>query len=236
MSLFEFDKKFIKSPYHALIGVDEVGRGPLAGPVVSCAVRFTGRSEDRLIRELGEKIDDSKKMSPNNRRRVLERLGIDLSEVESDQKLIFGKSNSDTWSYFISEISPASIDQYNILNASLMAMHRSASGLFEKGQEKLLVDGNRLPMELPPGIEAEAIIKGDSKSFLIALASIIAKEYRDKLMQAYAQEYPGYGFEKHSGYPTRAHLEAVKRLGVTPIHRKTFKGVKEHLKRAKLGV
>jgi ribonuclease HII len=92
-----------------------------------------------------------------------------------------------------------------------------------------LIDGNRMPKQVPATVDAQAIIKGDSKSVLIGLASIIAKEYRDNLMVTLSKSFPGYGLEKHAGYPTKAHKEAIAKLGPSPIHRKSFKGVKEHI-------
>ncbi len=121
------------------------------------------------------------------------------------------------------------IDEINILQASLLSMKNCAHKLSAKRRTRALFDGNKIPSEMAKNISCEAIVKGDSKSALIGLASIFAKEYRDNLMEKYSLKYPGYGFEKHAGYPTKKHLEAIKKLGVTPIHRRSFKGVKEYI-------
>ena len=115
----------------------------------------------------------------------------------------------------------------NILQASLSAMKQASLSLNANEQDQILIDGNKtFTIE---NCRIDAVIKGDSKSRVIALASIIAKVYRDKLMQKYGKKYPGYGLENHAGYPTKFHKEAIIQLGVTPIHRKTFKGVKEFI-------
>jgi ribonuclease HII len=181
-------------------GVDEVGRGPLAGPVVTAAV------------VLPENFDlpgltDSKKLSAKKR----EILSIAIKE----QAL--------AWS--MGEASVAEIDQFNILQATMLAMQRAVAGL-SITIDKVLVDGNRAP---DFGIPAEPIIGGDGIEPSISAASIIAKVAREHLMSAYASSFPGYGFERNSGYPTRQHREALQRLGVTPIHRRSFAPVKKML-------
>lgn len=181
-------------------GVDEVGRGPLAGDVVAAAVIL-----DPLRPIAG--LRDSKKLSALRR----EELAAQIRE----QAL--------AWS--IARASVAEIDQLNILQASLLAMHRAVQGLAPQPQY-VLVDGNRLPRWNYP---SEPVVKGDDRVPAIAAASILAKVQRDSELQALEQEYPGYGFAAHKGYPTAAHLQALQELGVTPVHRRSFAPVKKLL-------
>ena len=175
-----------------IIGVDEVGRGPLAGPVISAAIILNKE-------KIPEGINDSKKLSKKKREVINEEL---ISQH----------------SFAIGIASVEEIDKINILQASLLAMKRAVLNLNIKPQT-ILVDGNKLP-DLEYNMYP--IIKGDSKSISIAAASIIAKVYRDKLMQDLSLQYPGYHWEKNSGYGTKQHLLALDNLGVTPIHRKSF--------------
>ncbi|GAB4262776.1 ribonuclease HII [Deferrisoma sp.] len=181
-------------------GVDEVGRGPLAGPVVAAAVILPPGAEL-------PGLDDSKRLAPGVRAALVPR----IREVA----LAVG----------IGECSPEEIDRWNIHRATLRAMCRAVQDL-GMTPDHLLVDGiHRLPLSLPQ----ETLVKGDARSWAVAAASVIAKEHRDALMVEYGRRYPGYGFEDHKGYPTRAHREALERLGPCPIHRRTFRGVKELL-------
>lgn len=176
-----------------LAGVDEVGRGPLAGDVVAAAV----------ILDPANPIDglaDSKKLSEKQR----ERLFVEI------------QAKSLSWS--IARASVEEIDSINILQASLLAMHRAVSGLHLQ-PEHVLVDGNKLPRW---NYSAEAVIGGDGRVQAIAAASIIAKVTRDREMVALDAQYPGYGLAGHKGYPTATHIDALQRLGVTPIHRRSF--------------
>jgi len=178
-------------------GVDEVGRGPLAGPVVAAAVVFP----------LGSKIprvDDSKKLTAA-KRDALRQAIIEVPGVQ----------------YAIVELSHEIVDEINILRASQLAMRRAVEQL--KQVDFLLVDGLPVP-NLP--VANLAIVKGDSKSASIAAASILAKEYRDGLMIKLAKKFPGYGFEKHKGYGTKQHLKALQELGVCQIHRRSFAPVR----------
>ena len=175
-----------------IAGVDEVGRGSLIGPVYAAAVILN----DKINKK---KLKDSKKLSKQNMK-VLEK---------------YIKKNA-IWA--IGQASKKEIEKINILNASLLAMKRAVLNLNIKPQT-ILVDGNKLP-DLEYNMYP--IIKGDSKSISIAAASIIAKVYRDKLMQDLSLQYPGYYWEKNSGYGTKQHLLALNNLGVTPIHRKSF--------------
>lgn len=214
-----------------LCGIDEVGRGPLAGPVVCCSVAieydcFTSELKE-LLNEFNEKgITDSKKLSENKRKKILTSIGVELTSLESEKKYILLKGQNFKVSFFISEISHLLVDEMNILAASLYGMEESFFNLNLEGEGKILIDGNKVPSRLVMK-NSQALVKGDSKSLVIGLASIIAKEYRDELMKKLGELYPGYGLENHAGYPTKSHKEALIQLGVTPIHRKTFKGVKE---------
>lgn len=185
---YKFDQDY-ETP---IIGVDEVGRGPLAGPVISAAIILNKE-------KIPEGINDSKKLSKKKREVINEEL---ISQH----------------SFAIGIASVEEIDKINILQASLLAMKRAVLNLNIKPQT-ILVDGNKLP-DLEYNMYP--IIKGDNKSISIAAASIIAKVYRDKLMQDLSLQYPGYYWEKNSGYGTKQHLLALNNLGVTPIHRKSF--------------
>ncbi|WP_417335212.1 ribonuclease HII [Halobacteriovorax marinus] len=210
-----------------LAGCDEVGRGPLAGPVVGCCVLV---DRDSLTVEnidflLSHGITDSKKISATKRKKILKSLGIEKYELASKNSLTLNKNLKISFS--VREISNESIDQLNILRASLKAMGDAFIDCFSGERTKLLIDGNKYIDLGLENVSEEFVIKGDSKSALIGLASIIAKEYRDNLMIEMGKKYPGYGLEKHAGYPTKFHKDAISKLGVTPIHRKSFKGVKE---------
>lgn len=176
-----------------LAGVDEVGRGPLAGDVVAAAVILDPQRPVIGLR-------DSKKLSATRR----EQLALEIRECAL------------AWS--VARATVAEIDQHNILQASLLAMHRAVLAL-EPQPAYVLVDGNRLPRWDYP---SEPVVKGDDRVPAIAAASILAKVQRDKELVALEQLYPGYGFAAHKGYPTPAHLAALKRLGVTPVHRRSF--------------
>ena len=193
---FEFETKLHKQGYQNVAGVDEVGRGPLAGPVYAAAV-ILGPGK------IPTGLNDSKKLSAKNRNSVLESI-LEYADVS------------------IASASEREIEQINILQASHLAMVRAVAGL-KKKPDYVLVDGNLIPQDLR--IPATAVIKGDARSLSIAAASIVAKVKRDLVMSDLAQHYPGYGWEKNAGYPTTEHLKALQDLGVTPHHRRTFKPV-----------
>jgi ribonuclease HII len=226
-----------------LAGCDEVGRGPLAGPVVAAsAVLFlkdSGANKNTLkkefkgtvnfLKELG--VNDSKKLNEKKRRLILDQLGFG-KKIKKSEEIECCESKNLVLKVSISKISHIKIDQINILNASLLGMKKSLYQLLERPKETpgiLLVDGKFIPSNLHPPILAIPLIKGDSKSLLIGLASIVAKTYRDDLMKRFDLQYPGYGFTQNAGYPTKGHREAISELGVTKIHRKSFGGVKEWL-------
>jgi ribonuclease HII len=184
----------------AIAGVDEVGRGPLAGDVVAAAVILNP------LRPI-EGLRDSKKLSPSRRET--------LAALIRERAL--------AWS--IASASVAEIDALNILQASLLAMHRAVAAL-DPQPSYVLVDGNRLPRWQ---YAAQAVVRGDERVEAIAAASILAKVYRDDALCELETLYPGYGFASHKGYPTAAHLHALKTLGVTPVHRRSFAPVKKVL-------
>ncbi|HIU57030.1 MAG TPA: ribonuclease HII [Candidatus Ornithomonoglobus merdipullorum] len=189
--MLEFDRSRLASGMIA--GVDEAGRGPLAGPVTAAAVVLP---EDAVI----DGLNDSKKLSEKRRE--------ELFDVIRDKAL----------AYAVYSVDEKRIDEINILQATFEAM-RGAVGALDVIPDLVLVDGNRSPgLELP----CETVVKGDSKSMSIAAASILAKVTRDRYMRRIAEIYPGYGFEKHKGYGTKAHYEAIERLGICDIHRRTF--------------
>ncbi|MFA7230632.1 MAG: ribonuclease HII [Victivallaceae bacterium] len=181
-----------------IAGVDEVGRGPLAGPVVAAAVVFPKSS-------MIPAVNDSKQLSECRRIELREAI-LNVPGVQ----------------YAIVEIDAAEIDRINILAASLEAMRRALSQLEQV--DYVLVDGNKLPKI---EISAEYVVKGDAKSASIAAASILAKVYRDKLMVKFGERFPEYGFEEHKGYGTKKHLAALKQCGICEIHRKSFAPVRD---------
>lgn len=177
-------------------GVDEVGRGPLAGPVVAAAVVLD-------IARLPEGLDDSKKLGPARRRVLHDAIAIS-AEIS------------------IGHASVEEIDRLNILRASHLAMERAVAAL-PRRPCMALIDGNMIPRGLT--VPARAIIKGDALSLSISAASIMAKIWRDDAMRDLAQHYPGYGWETNVGYPSKSHTAALRDLGVTPHHRRSFKPV-----------
>ena len=186
-------------------GVDEVGRGPLAGDVVAAAVILGDSSPAGLT--------DSKALSPRQRERLAETI----------------RSEAVSWS--LGRATVAEIDELNILQASLLAMWRAVEGLSVQ-PSLVLVDGNHLPRW---SYEARAIVKGDLIEPAISAASIVAKVTRDGEMVILDDQYPGYGFATHKGYPTKAHLAALASLGVSPAHRRSFGPVKRLLARPEVG-
>jgi len=187
-----------------IAGTDEVGRGPLCGPVTAAAVILDPA-------RIPEGLNDSKKLTAKRRAALVEEITA-------------------TADWCVAHASVEEIDRLNILRASHLAMCRAVAGLRAR-PDHVLVDGNRLPQDL--GVSAEAIVKGDGRSVSIAAASILAKEARDALMVDLAQQYPGYGWERNAGYPTKDHLQALLDLGVTPVHRRSFKPVHNILCQAK---
>jgi ribonuclease HII len=198
--LWVFEKQAGEIGCKDIAGIDEAGRGPLAGPVVSAAVVLPVTFRD-------SEITDSKKLSPQKRQR--------LYDVIYAQAVSIG----------IGIVDPIEIDRINILQASLLAMTMAAENL-DPRPDYLLIDGI---FPISTDLPQQPIAKGDALSISIAAASIIAKVTRDQLMQNYHHYYPQFDFQKHKGYPTRAHREAIRKYGCCPIHRKSFKGVREYI-------
>lgn len=224
--------KLIKSFPHEVIALDEVGRSPLAGPVVIGAVRLIVPDEKSLVslvRFLKRKgVKDSKVLSSKKRLSILETLQINDSPYRLKTSIPIQKLQLD---YVIWEMNHEVIDELNILKASMFGMKEAALLLSEMKNESttLLIDGHlKLPWDSePPSWNEVPIVSGDKKSALIALASIIAKEKRDAWMKEMHEIYPQYGFDSNVGYPTKSHREAIKTHGPCPIHRKSFAKVKE---------
>ncbi|MGE6554985.1 ribonuclease HII [Exiguobacterium artemiae] len=191
-----FEKLYRAQGHQRIAGVDEVGRGPLAGPVVAAAVILP-------VDFYHPGLTDSKQMSKKQRLAAYEHIQ-EVAEVA------------------IGIVEPEEIDRINIYQASKQAMQQAVAQLTP---DALLVDAMTLDVDFPQ----ESLIKGDARSISIAAASVVAKETRDTMMEQYAMIYPDYGFEQHAGYGTVQHLQALDRVGVTPIHRKTFKPVLDRL-------
>lgn len=189
----EYEQIAANKGYKAVCGVDEAGRGPLAGPVCAAAVILP-------VNTIIDGVNDSKKLS------------------EKKREMLFDVIKEKSISYSIAFASIEEIEEMNILNATMLAMKRAVEGLHIKA-DYAMIDGNRLPnLEIP----SEYIIKGDAKSMSIACASILAKVSRDRLCYQYAEEYPQYGFDKHKGYGTKLHREAIIEYGPCPYHRMSF--------------
>lgn len=194
-----YERKFKAQGYDLIIGVDEAGRGPLAGPVVAAAVWL---KDYKFL----NRVDDSKKLTPAQRKAAC---------LEIKKKSL----------YAIAAVSHIKIDRINILQATILAMQKAIAGLTQQLRPAelkkafVLIDGNmRLKLDLP----YQSIIGGDAKSLSIAAASILAKDRRDRMMLAYHKIYPQYAFNKHKGYPTQLHRAILKEKGPITIHRKSF--------------
>ncbi len=192
-----------------IVGVDEAGRGPWVGPVVAGAVVFFNHDIHPFLLK---NLNDSKKISATKREALFEVL-------QSEAKL-----KNLAWA--VGQASAREIDDLNILQATFEAMRRAVKAL-PCLPDVALIDGNRNPQNFP--CPSYTLIKGDAKSYSVAAASIVAKVYRDNLMKNMALQYPGYGFEKNAGYGTKEHIAALKTLGVTPEHRKSYKPIAEIL-------
>lgn len=191
---FEYENSLIND-YPIIAGVDEAGRGPIAGPVVAAVVIFHEQFDI-------PKLNDSKQISEKKRDEL-----FDL--ITTDERISYG----------IGIVDDAKIDEINILNATFLAMELAVDNLATK-PDILLIDGNRFKSTKYKSFQT--IIKGDSKSFSIAAASIIAKVTRDRIMNEFHAEFPDYGFDKHKGYGTKAHFESIKKIGKCRVHRNSF--------------
>ena len=196
MDILKYETSFKNKGYQQIVGIDEAGRGPLAGPVVAVAVNW---NKDTII----EGVTDSKKIS------------------EKKRLILFEKIKQEALDIGIGIVYEDKIDEINILQVSFLAMRQSVDQLFIR-PEHILIDGNRFVTSetMPPHT---CVIKGDGKYSSIAAASILAKTHRDEYMKRVAMDFPGYGWEKNAGYPTVKHKEAVKSMGATNLHRLSFK-------------
>lgn len=193
MDKLEYERRLLNEGYKYICGVDEVGRGPLAGPVVCAAVIMP---LDKLV----EGVDDSKKIGKKKREIIAEKI-LDCAVACR-----------------ICRVEREIIDEINILQATRLCMKNAVEGLSVK-PDFVLTDGN---MTLDISVPQTSVIKGDAKSYTIGAASIVAKVYRDNIMKEYAALYPQYGFETNAGYGSRSHIEAIEKYGLTPIHRRSF--------------
>ena len=204
---FSLEESLGLSTSAVIVGVDEVGRGPLAGPVTAAAV-FVDRQKITL--DLSTKIDDSKKI-PKKKRAIISK------QIEGMAMIGMGWASS------------GEIDQLNILEATMIAMKRAVLSLRKQiilDPDYILIDGNKVPsFDFP----SKAIVRGDEKSLSIAAASIVAKSKRDAFMTSLSKLYPCYGWEKNAGYGTREHLAAIERKGITAYHRRSFKPIANYL-------
>ena len=204
---FSLEESLGLSTSAVIVGVDEVGRGPLAGPVTAAAVFF---DRQKITSDLLTKIDDSKKIAQKKRATI-------SKQIESIAIIGIGWASS------------GEIDQLNILEATMLAMQRAIFSLQKQiilDPDYILIDGNKVPrLDFP----SKAIVRGDEKSLSIAAASIVAKNKRDAFMTSLSKLYPGYGWEKNAGYGTREHLAAIEREGITVHHRRSFKPIAKYL-------
>ena len=195
MDQLTFERSLAAQGFLRVAGVDEVGRGPLAGPVVCAAVILPLEEERRIIG-----IDDSKKLSAKKREALAEQI------------------RAAARAYAIAEVDAATIDEINILQATRLCMKRAVDMLVPAA-DMVLTDGN---MTLDISLPQRSIVKGDALVCSIGAASILAKVYRDALMAEYAKLYPEYAFESNAGYGTKAHIQAIREVGICPIHRRAF--------------
>ena len=204
---FSLEESLGLSTSAVIVGVDEVGRGPLAGPVTAAAVFF---DRQKITSDLLTKIDDSKKIAQKKRATI-------SKQIESIAIIGIGWASS------------GEIDQLNILEATMLAMQRAIFSLQKQiilDPDYILIDGNKVPrLDFP----SKAIVRGDEKSLSIAAASIVAKNKRDAFMASLSKLYPGYGWEKNAGYGTGEHLAAIEREGITVHHRRSFKPIAKYL-------
>lgn len=191
---FELEKQAVSNGFSFVCGVDEAGRGPLAGPVCAAAVIFSPDTEL-------DGVNDSKKLS------------------EKKREALFDVICQKALAYSIAFASVEEIEEHNILNATYLAMNRAIEGLKIKA-DFALIDGNRVPKDIK--IDCQTVVKGDSKSLSIAAASILAKVTRDRLLMEYHEKYPQYNFAKHKGYGTAEHMEAIRKFGISEVHRPSF--------------
>jgi ribonuclease HII len=198
LDLFKFDRAFFEKNFNFIAGIDEAGRGPLAGPVTAAAVIFPSD-----VQIFG--LNDSKKLSAKKR------------------ECLFDEIREKALTFSIAFVDNEKIDEVNILQATFLAMGKAVRSL-EIKPDLCLIDGNYKIPQIKT--KQEAIVGGDEKSVAVAAASILAKVARDRVMIKFSKEFPEYGFEKHKGYGTKQHLEAIKQFGICKIHRKEFAPIK----------
>lgn len=244
-------KRLFEAPYwqevqlgggrNFLAASDEVGRGPLAGPVIAatvvlpCLEQVDPQLFTNFFCRLGRLgVTDSKSLAPLKRKKILQTLQLSVESLEENRAYVVESEKTLPLWVALAAVEAPGIDQMNILRASLLAMKNSLSSCLEVlapvNKGIWLIDGNQKVgkfWEMDYQCTEVPVVKGDSRSKLIALASIVAKEYRDRLMKKYAEDFPQYGLAQNAGYPTKAHRLALKKFGPTLIHRKTFAGVKE---------
>lgn len=191
---YSIEKEISLKGYKYICGVDEAGRGPLAGPVCAAAVIL---KPDTQI----EGLNDSKKLS------------------EKKREALFDVICEKATAYSVAFATVPEIEQFNILNATYLAMNRAIEGLRCKA-DFAIIDGNRVPTDCP--VEVKTVVKGDSLSMSVAAASVLAKVSRDRLMLTLDEEYPQYNFKKHKGYGTKEHIELIRKYGISPVHRPSF--------------
>lgn len=194
--MFDYENECLESGYKLIAGMDEAGRGPLAGPVC-VAIAIMPLEKDKII----EGINDSKKLS------------------EKKREALFDKIINTAISYHVEFVDENTIDTINILNATKLGMHKCINDI-EVRPDIVLIDAVKLDTDIP----TKSIIKGDALSYNIACASILAKVSRDKYILSLDEKYPMYNFKKHKGYGTKEHIENLKKFGPCPVHRKTFIG------------
>ena len=202
MDLYEFETKASHQGFNNIAGIDEAGRGPLAGPVVAAAVILLSKVNI-------PNLTDSKKLSPKKREEL------------------FPKIQDMSVAYSVAVVDQEVIDKINILQAARLAMKKAVETL-KLTPGLLLIDGNQ---KIDSTLNQWTIVKGDSRSLTIAAASVLAKVTRDQIMDDYHKLYPQYGFDRHKGYGTKLHRNLIQEHGPCPIHRKTFKGVSEYINR-----
>ncbi len=200
MNLWAYEYRTHEQGYSLIAGVDEAGRGPLAGPVVSAAVILPDGFSPT-------KVADSKMLTPRQR------------------NLLFEEIRKHAIAVGVGRVAPEEIDRINILQAALRSMAKAVERLTPQ-PDYLLIDGK---FTIPSRLPQSPIVKGDTLSISIAVASVVAKVTRDRIMTEYHNTYPQYGFAAHKGYPTLAHRAAIREFGPCPIHRRTFKGVREYV-------
>ncbi len=239
--MFDLDhfKYNLKSKGFFYAGCDEVGRGPLAGPVIaSCASLHFLKPNEKEFKEILTNfkrmgISDSKKINEFKKIKILSNFPELINHIENGvetncvKNFEYPISRNVLLVISIQQISAHVIDEMNILNASLLAMKSSVESVYKKNLPGVvLIDGNKKISINSKKLKLEAIVKGDQKSIVIGFASIIAKVFRDQLMRKLDKEFPGYGWSKNAGYPTKFHRQAIIELGISKYHRKSFNGVK----------